>query len=240
MLGRRENADSECNRHHLGVTLCLKDAIGIAQGKEFLPHRRPGTPAEGGDFFADYPSWCWVARLTIKRAVFSLIGGRNVAGIRSLVRRVIPAKPPHEVHTGPLYGDWQGKGTIWRTSLDLNLILFHADKSGLELASSERTYFGIIDGVIAMDHEAPMAGLPVGSRGLIAGLDPVATDTLGTYLMGFDPNQIPTIKGVCTPSCRFLGEGPCDSSAFVGNLPLAESRCEFVPTKGWAKLGEGR
>lgn len=219
-----------------GVTLCLKNAIGIAQGKEYLPHRRPGTPAEHGDSFPDYPAQQYVMKLKAKRALFSALGGKNVMTIRSLVRGVIPAKLPHEVYSEPLYGDWHGNDTIWRTTLDLNLILFHADRTSLDLDRPRRTYLGIIDGIVGMDHEAPMTGLPVDSRLLIAALDPVAADTLGTYLMGFDPNQIPTITGAQAQQCRFLGQAPCDLSAFVGNLPLAESRCAFVPTKGWMAL----
>ena len=54
-----------------GVTLCLKNAIGISQGKEYLPHRRPGTPFESGDSFPDYPSQGYVSRLRAKRALFA-------------------------------------------------------------------------------------------------------------------------------------------------------------------------
>ena len=219
-----------------GVTLCLKNAIGIAQGKEYLPHRRPGTPAEQGDSFPDYPSQSYVMRLKTRRALFSMVGGKKVAAIRSLIRRFIPAKLPHEVYSEPLYGDWHGNDTIWRTTLDLNLVLLHADRTGLDLSRPRRTYLGIVDGVVGMDHEAPMAGLPVDSRLLIAAIDPVAADTLGTYLMGYDPDRIPTITGVRAAQCRYLGQLPCQPDEFVGNLPLDESRCFFAPTKGWMAL----
>lgn len=216
-----------------GVTLCLKNAIGISEGKQYLPHRRPGTPRENGDSFPHYPSRKYVLKLRSKRALFSLIGGKNVAAIRSIVRKVIPAKLPHENHTEPLWGNWYGNNTIWRTILDLNLIFFHADKTGLDLNQIKRTFLGIIDGVIGIDHEGPMAGLPVPSNLLIVARDPVAADTLATYLMGFDPRKIPTITGAKRPLCKFLGDVTLKEESILGNISLEKARCKFVPTKGW-------
>jgi uncharacterized protein (DUF362 family) len=219
-----------------GVTLCLKNAIGICAGKEFLPHRRPGTPAEGGDSFPDYPSAWYVRRLRFKRSVYHLIGGKTVGRLISFVRKIVPAKLPHEIYTEPLYGDWFGNDTIWRTTLDLNLVFCHADRNGLDLQQPKRTYLGVIDGIIGMDHEAPMTGVPVQSNLLIAGRDPVAVDTLGTYMMGFDPQVIPTITGACAKQCISLGDVTLTENQIVGNIPPHEARCSFEPTRGWAKL----
>ena len=36
-----------------GVTLCMKNLVGINGNKNWLPHHRLGTPAQGGDQFAD-------------------------------------------------------------------------------------------------------------------------------------------------------------------------------------------
>ena len=216
-----------------GVTLCLKNAVGICQGKEFLPHRRPGSPDEGGDSFPNYPSIRYIGKLRIKRAIFSALGKKNSERFISLVRRIIPAKLPHQAYSEPLFGDWWGNDTIWRTTLDLNLILMHADKNGLDFSVCKRTYLGITDGVIGMDHEAPMTGLPVRSNLLIAGRDPVAVDTLGTYLMGFDPKRIPTIVGTKAEQCKCLGNSSLERDQVDGNIALERARCSFVPTKGW-------
>ncbi len=216
-----------------GVTLCLKNAIGTCPGKEFLPHRRPGTPMDGGDSFPQVPSAAYVRKLRLRRRLFSLLGGKNVAVVRSWVRRVIPAKLPHEIYAEPLYGDWFGNDTIWRTTLDLNLILCHATRAGMDWTCSQRTFLGFIDGIVGMDHEAPMCGLPVDSRLLIAARDPVAADLVASYLMGFDPRKVPTLMAAMSPRCRCLGNGALSCEAIVGNHPLAESRCKFVPPRGW-------
>jgi len=221
-----------------GVTLCLKNAVGICAGKEFLPHRRPGTPAEGGDSFPCYPSIRYVGRLRLKRAIYRAIGGKTARRFVSLVRKVLPQKLPHEARLEPLYGDWYGNDTIWRTILDLNLILLYADRHGLDLSQQKRNYLGLIDGILGMDHEAPMAGLTVQSNLLIAGIDPIAVDILGTYMMGFDPHKITTITGANAKQCSVLGDTELDEEQIAGNTSLDNAICKFVPTKGWAELLE--
>ena len=216
-----------------GVTLCLKNAVGICQGKEYMPHRRPGTPQEGGDSFPSYPSAKYVGWLKLKRAAYSAIGNRNVQRLMPYIRRVYPERLPHEINSEPLYGDWHGNDTVWRMTLDLNLILFHADSQGFDLTSTKRTYLGVIDGIIGMDHEAPMEGLPVKSNVLVIGRDPVSTDTLGTFLMGFDPVKIKTINNANTVQCKCLGKVNMGINFMKGNMEIEVSKSLFVPTKGW-------
>ena len=36
-----------------GITVCLKNLVGINGNKNWLPHHRVGTPAQGGDQFAE-------------------------------------------------------------------------------------------------------------------------------------------------------------------------------------------
>jgi uncharacterized protein (DUF362 family) len=219
-----------------GVTLCLKNAIGICQGKEYLPHRRPGSVKDGGDSFPKLPSFRYVGSLRLKRAFYKILGKSATNFIHTIYRSIIPSKLPHEVYMEPLFGDWYGNDTVWRTTLDLNLILFHADVNGIDLTRRMRNYLGFIDGIMGMDHEAPMAGLPVRSNILIAGRDPVAVDTLGTYLMGFDPGKIPTITGPRAEQCWALGDIKLDRHQVIGNTSLEEARSKFVATKGWQNL----
>jgi uncharacterized protein (DUF362 family) len=219
-----------------GVTLSLKNAIGISQGKEFLPHRRPGTPAQGGDSFPELPSSWYVNKLRLRRSVISFLGAKNVDKVRGVVRRYVPPPEPHKMHQEPLYGNWIGNDTIWRTTLDLNLVLMHADREGFDLAKRPRKFLAVIDGVIGMDHEAPMAGLPVPAGLLVVGRDPVAADTLATYLMGYDPRDIRTIAGASRTVCRALGDVTLLLRDVGGSVPLEEAKARFVPAKGWAPL----
>ena len=217
-----------------GVTLSLKNMVGITQGKEYLPHRRPGTPQDGGDSFPVRPSASYLAKIRLKQKLFAAIGQRQTDILRRAVHRFRPPRLPHEVRTQTIWGDWDGNDTIWRSTLDLNVILFHGDRNGIDLGRAARRYLAVIDGVVGMDHEAPMMGLPVDSKLLIMARDPVAGDTLATYLMGFDPSKISTIAGAAAPQCSALGEVALERSEVAGNVPLEAARCQFVPTKGWA------
>ena len=223
-----------------GVTLCLKNAIGISHGKEYLPHRRPGPPEEGGDSFPQYPSRRFVWRVQAKRKLFSLIGGRRIAALRKLVRRYIPAPPPHLVRSEPLFGNWSGNDTIWRTTLDLNMVLNGADRHGQVHPSPQRRYLAIIDGVIGMDHEAPMEGLPVRTGLVIAARDAAAADALDASLMGFDWQCIPTIERCSSVPALALGDPRVATPAARGNVPLESAQTQFVPAKGWEVLGDPR
>ena len=214
-----------------GVTLCLKNIIGICEGKQYLPHRRPGSKLEMGDSFPFYPSFKYVGLMRLKRAIYSIIGSKNSLRLISIIRKIIKQKPAHEIYSEPLFGDWHGNDTIWRTTLDLNHILMYADTLGFHPEKCKRSYLGIIDGVIGMDHEAPMSGLPVQSNIIIAGFDPISVDTLGCYLMGFDPRKIPTIANAI--QCSILGDVNLKLDEVIGNTSLTLAKCSFVPTKGW-------
>ncbi len=218
-----------------GVSLSLKNAIGICQGKEFLPHRRPGTPQEGGDSFATYPSARFVGTLRLKRMIYRTLGGTVGSRIARLNQRLRGARLPHEVRLEPLYGDWYGNDTIWRTTLDLSLVLLHADRESFELSRRRRPVLSVIDGIIGMDHEAPMTGLPVCSNLVVGGLDSVAADTLGCFLMGLDPRKIPTIARAGAGRGGHLGSPTLRREETDGPVAVEMARTPFAPTKGWAE-----
>lgn len=216
-----------------GVTLALKNMIGITEGKAYLPHRRPGTPAQGGDSFPNPPAAHYMAKLRAHRALLRLLGGTNAARLRSLIRRFVPAPLPHQIKRETLWGDWHGNDTIWRSTLDLNQILFFGRRDGFAVNRSPRRYLSFIDGLIGMDHEAPMAGLPVEAKLLIAARDPVASDALAAWLMGFNPQRIPTIARAGALGKPGIGGLPLKPDDIAGNVPLAAAQIPFTPNRGW-------
>ncbi len=52
----------------------------------------------------------------------------------------------------------------------------------------------VIDGFVGMEGPGPVGGMPVKMDLVIAGRDVVATDIVGTTVMGFDPKTIPHIR----------------------------------------------
>jgi len=52
----------------------------------------------------------------------------------------------------------------------------------------------IIDGIIGMEGQGPHAGTPVEMNLIIAGQDTVAVDAVTSYIMGFEPVEIPAVR----------------------------------------------
>ncbi|MEM3713099.1 MAG: DUF362 domain-containing protein [Thermoproteota archaeon] len=63
-----------------------------------------------------------------------------------------------------------------------------------DLCKARRIDLTIIDGRLGMEGYGPQRGTPVKMDLIIAGKDPVATDTIASLVMGFDPEKIPSIK----------------------------------------------
>jgi uncharacterized protein (DUF362 family) len=83
----------------------------------------------------------------------------------------------------------------------------------------------VIDGVLAMDGDGPLAGDPKRAGLVIAGYNPVVTDAVATRLMGFEPESIPYF--------RYCAEGDLAEIAMdrieLGGLTVEEARCPFKP-----------
>jgi len=202
----------------VGVTLSLKNLVGINGDKNFLPHFRIGTPGQGGDEFSD------------DRAMNKL-QSRAISSFKSFIRRAGPATrlwAPAVKRAGARFfgdsdksvrsGNWHGNDTTWRMVLDLNKALFHFDGEGKPRSKPLR-YLSIIDGIIAGEGNGPMEADAKDCGVLIAGRNPVATDFATTMLMGFDWQKVPTVR-----------------EAFrIQNLPLADfspDEIEILPGLG--------
>jgi uncharacterized protein (DUF362 family) len=76
------------------------------------------------------------------------------------------------------------------------------EPSILDIAAAVRPAYAIIDGIVGMEGNGPISGVPVESGVLVFADDPVAADAVGASLMGLDPEQIPYIA----EAGRFLGQ----------------------------------
>lgn len=52
----------------------------------------------------------------------------------------------------------------------------------------------VVDGFVAMEGRGPSRGNPLEMNTIIAGVDPVAVDSIASRVMGFDPFSVPHIK----------------------------------------------
>ena len=94
------------------------------------------------------------------------------------------------------------------------------------LAPRVLPHLAVIDGFQGMEGSGPNNGDPVDWKTALAGLDPVAVDHLGAFLMGFDPSQIGYL-GYCTK--MGLGIGDLEQMEILGGLKLEKVRRVFRP-----------
>lgn len=71
----------------------------------------------------------------------------------------------------------------------------------------------IIDSIIGMEGQGPHAGTPIEMNLMVAGTDTVATDAVASYIMGFEPMEIPAIRCAATEG---LGEIDLNKIEVVG------------------------
>lgn len=179
-----------------GVTCALKNLVGINGHKDYLPHFRFGSPSEGGD---EYPNgnWLWHLIWRLTHADWELDSGRRKASywhatmVCYAVLRKVYGAPRGYLSLGG--GSWWGNDTLWRTVLDINRAFLYCDRAEhtlQEQPAAPRRYLAIIDGLIGGHRESPLAPASYPSGFMIAGRNPVATDTVATALMGFDWRRV--------------------------------------------------
>ena len=72
----------------------------------------------------------------------------------------------------------------------------------------------VLDGFTGMEGDGPSRGTPVDSRIALSSVDPVAADTLGARLMGFDAKKILYLSSMAEAG---IGQGNLDKVTVLGN-----------------------
>jgi uncharacterized protein (DUF362 family) len=177
-----------------GVTLSLKNLVGINADKNWLPHHTEGSPRDGGDQYPDLT--------TSRRAEQMAVGIARSLALK--VPRLGPAVARRLRRSGKrVFGDtnavvrsgnWHGNDTTWRMVLDLNRCLLYGQADGTLAASSNKRYYTVVDGRVGMEGNGPMHGDAVNCGVVLGGSDPVAVDMVAARVMGFDWRKIPMIR----------------------------------------------
>jgi len=231
-----------------GLTLCLKNAVGIVGSKDCLPHHRLGKIEEGGDEFpAGYPF-----RWQLSGRVHDALQGRVPVPLWRMLRRLarlgLGAGTPHDGadQSSRFYpaGGWHGNDTIWRTVDDLNRILFfYSPARGAIQLQPQRRYFAVVDAIAAMEGNGPLRGTPRTTGLIMGGDDPLAIDVAAAALMGFDWQRIPLLRGIAAtgqvpPYSAFSGD--LSSIQLLSNVAgwnsfegLERENFTFRPPNGW-------
>jgi uncharacterized protein (DUF362 family) len=236
-----------------GLTVCLKNMVGVIGSKDCLPHHRLGNSHQGGDEFpADYP-FLW----RLSGRAHDLLQGRVPVPVWRLMRRLaggwLGAGTPHNgaEHSSNFFpsGGWHGNDTIWRTVDDLNRILFFYSSGKSTPGESvirtqqQRRYFAVVDGITAMEGNGPLRGTPKSTGLIIGGDDPLAIDIAASTLMGFDWQRIPMLRGIAAthqlPRYSAFNGDP-STIELLSNVPrwnsldaLRQEYFSFRPPNGW-------
>jgi uncharacterized protein (DUF362 family) len=226
-----------------GVTLALKNLVGINGDKNLLPHHCVGSAAEGGD---EYPGRSLLdrARSQATEVARSLLKRGAGSRLVRMVRRVENAARGSEFIRS---GNWYGNRTTWRMCVDLNRCLYYSDATGSHFGAPApvRRVLTVIDGVVAGEGEGPLAPRDVPLGVVLAATDPIALDLAAVRLMGFDEQRLPKlsepmrdthlrITAVRSPADVEVCE--VDPSGFGEKrlrLDQIEARRPFAPHSGW-------
>ncbi len=225
----------------VGVTLCLKNLVGINMGRNWLPHHTDGDPSTGGDQFPSRTLRRRSERWGIRRFQrWTLRYPRLFAPIFRMARALAL---PFYGHTEKVIrsGNWHGNDTCWRMVLDINKCLLYSDGESFPTSMPGR-YFAIVDGIIAGEGNGPAVPDPYPAGVLFGGFNPVAVDCLGASLMGFDPERIPQLRQALRscglPLCLFEYSDiqvASNYQAWKGRLiDIPSEQCfRFQPHFGW-------
>ena len=208
-----------------GITVCLKNIVGINTNKNYLPHYRFGSKKEGGD---EYPN---INRFNDLNSILNKF-------ILNILSKMTPNQRKIFKPLGNMYlklgnnnpfkfesGNWHGNDTIWRTIIDLNKILFYSRKDGSLDPEIQRKYFAIVDGIICGEGNGPLFPTSKSCGILMGGFNPVAIDLNAAIIMGFDWKKIPMIKN----AIDLLFDRELND--YKLNIDL-----KFIPPTKWEKL----
>jgi uncharacterized protein (DUF362 family) len=221
-----------------GITGALKNVVGINGNKEYLPHHRKGSGAEGRD--------CYEAASWWKRQAENLLdaANRRAAGsCQRMIARTAETAGRIAVAVGEddnLDGAWFGNDTIWRTCLDLQRVLRYGRVDGTLAGTPQRYVVSITDAIIGGEGEGPLAPTPARAGFMTGALNPAAADWVHARLMGFDPMKIPLVREALGDfSYRLADFTPReirarfdDRETAAGELGPFAGR-PFLPPRGW-------
>ena len=231
----------------VGLTVCLKNLIGIIGSKDSLPHHRHGRVGDGGDEFPENYPLSWYLSNRANHWLQARVPRVVWRALRLAARVFLGAgTTPTGDHANGFFpsGGWCGNDTIWRTVDDLNRILYFYDTRKHRLSSRpQRRFFALVDGIIAMEGNGPLRGSPRPCGVLLAGIDPVAIDVVAATLMGFDWKKIPMLAGASQSGdlpaysqfCSDIGAIKVSSNAKQWSTmeQIAKHSLRLRPPAGW-------
>ncbi len=174
-----------------GLTLALKNLVGINGSKEFLPHHRKGAADNGGDNYEKFTTPKWLAENALDFINRHFLGRPRLYNFGN--RLAYKLLWLDKIRGLPLNieGGWHGNDTVWRMCLDLNKVLLYADSTGRLHDTPQRTVISLADAIHAGEGNGPLRSDPRPLGAVLAALNPAALDWVASLLIGLDPTRIP-------------------------------------------------
>ena len=217
-----------------GVTLSLKNLIGITGDRNWLPHFcNNGSGNHNEDYDSDVKNLDNKIFRIIKRPLAVL-----AKPLRDRLRQYVGV-----TRSTIENGNWYGNDIMWRTIIDLAHINDYADKRGVIKKERQRKSFAIIDGIVAGEGDGPLNPRPKACGLLIGGFNYLCVDAVTSRLMGFEPMKIPKFKRVSNEIWRRicgidLRDIMCLSNVEYWNKALGDLKdghLIFKPHYGWKR-----
>lgn len=222
----------------VGLTVALKNMVGITARTNWLPRHTEGTPDQGGDQFA--------TSATKHKLEHHLMGTakRLLKGRHILSRLLVPLKKIGRLYFGDTEkivrsGNWHGNDTAWRMILDLHKCIFHYDANGNPRKEPLRQLI-VVDGIVGGDGNGPMAPDAKTCGVIMAGTHPLSVDLAAASLMGFDWRKSRLLKGGLNldrlPIADFKAEDVnivSNQADWIGGIDDLKNDLHFRPHFGW-------
>ncbi|EKD24179.1 MAG: hypothetical protein ACD_81C00089G0015 [uncultured bacterium] len=195
-----------------GLTGAQKNLIGINGHKEYLPHHIKGPYFKGGDNYC-MPNWFKERYEDVYDFYWEHFSAlpmwkRKLVGLQLKMLWSMGRLTGRDTISA---GSWRGNDTIWRTTLDLNHILYFSERSPKKIIN-------IIDGIVAGEAEGPLSPEPKAVGVLIGGENPAYVDAVMGKLMGYNIARIPTVhNAIYSRRSQFAGPFMEDFSVIVAD-----------------------
>ncbi len=230
-----------------GMTVALKNLVGICNEKRWLPHHRKGPPSKGGDEYSDgarpgirLVEWLKdffvqnpAGKFFYPRIMFVNKLAKKVLGV-DVIRRIRDRGDPYQ------NGGWYGNDTVWRMVLDLNKILFYGQRDGTLAVRPTRRIVTFVDGLWAGDEEGPLRPSAKEAGVMMVGVDSLLVDIVAATLMGFDYRKIKLLSRGLTITDYPLTRTAPEAVEVVTNEPdwrsldgIRHAHLAFRPPRGW-------
>lgn len=216
-----------------GLTGAMKNFVGVNGHKEFLPHHIKGSYFEGGDNYCN-PSF--FKKIYENLYDFFWENSDNMSNFkRKIYNKTLSfiwaiSNIGEKINISA--GSWRGNETIWRTTIDLNHIVY--------LNGKPKKILNIVDGIVCGQSEGPLEPKPKDVGMLILGDNPALVDLVISKTIGYNHCRIPTVFGALRDNRSiFALENSIINSNFINidnlkNITIDElENFNFEKPKSW-------